>query len=324
MRKTLPALPTLLLVAFLGACTLSPTSTPTQAPTPITIPSPTLLVVSPTPTVEVAAPTAAPTLSLPTPTTAAAGGGNIIPGNPSGPYAIILVSPTDTLNIRSAAGASNTVVGSFAATVTNVMRTGPSAVADGNLWVEVQKPGGGSGWANAHYLTEYVPPATFCADVRVNNLLTSLGGALTSNNGMQLSGLVSPIHGMTVYLWRHGNPVTFKQSDARWVFDSTYEHNWGAAPASGLDTVGAFHVAVLPKLQEVFNANYSLTCDSLGTATQYGEAPWPLEYTNVNFYTIYKPGTPGVDLDWRYWLVGVEYVQGQPYVFALIHFNWEP
>ncbi|MBE3037249.1 MAG: hypothetical protein IMZ62_00315, partial [Chloroflexi bacterium] len=48
------------------------------------------------------------------------------------------------------------------------------------------------------------------------------------------------------------------------------------------------------------------------------------EYANVNFYTVYKPGTPGVDLDFRYWLVGVEFVQGQPYVFALIHFAWEP
>ncbi len=33
---------------------------------------------------------------------------------------------------------------------------------------------------------------------------------------------------------------------------------------------------------------------------------------------------PGVDLDLRYWLVGVEYYQGQPYVFAMKHFAWEP
>ena len=81
---------------------------------------------------------------------------------------------------------------------------------------------------------------------------------------------------------------------------------------------------VLPKLLDVFNASYSLTCNSLGTAAQYGSEPWPNLYANINYYTTYKPGTPGVDLDWRYWLVGVEYVQGQPYVFGLIHFQWEP
>jgi hypothetical protein len=169
-----------------------------------------------------------------------------------------------------------------------------------------------------------VAPAIFCADSRINTLLTNFGNALKTSSGETLSSLVSPAHGMSVYLWRYGIPHTFKQSDARWVFDSTYEHNWGAAPASGLDTIGSFHGKVLPWLQEVFNASYSLTCNSLGTSTQYGNNPWPVEYTNVNFHTVYKPGTPGVDLDFRYWLVGVEYVQGQPTIFAVIHFAWEP
>jgi hypothetical protein len=204
------------------------------------------------------------------------------------------------------------------------MRTGPSSTVDGDLWVQVQNPGGGNGWVNANFLTEHVVTASFCADSRINTLLTNFGNALKTSSGETLAFLISPAHGMTVYLWRYGIPHTFKQSDARWVFDSTFEHNWGAAPASGLDTIGSFHEKVLPWLQEVFSATYSLTCNSLGTAAQYGSYPWPVEYTNVNFYTVYKPGSPGVDLDFRYWLVGVEYVQGQPYIFAAIHFAWEP
>jgi hypothetical protein len=129
---------------------------------------------------------------------------------------------------------------------------------------------------------------------------------------------------MTVYLWRNGHGVTFDREHTRWVFESTFSHDWGMAPASGLVTMGSFHAEVLPKLQDVFNANTSLACDSLGSAPQYGYKPWPEVYTNINYYTVFKPGTQGVDLDWRYWLVGVEYVQGQPYVFALIHFAWEP
>jgi len=204
------------------------------------------------------------------------------------------------------------------------MRTGPSSTVDGDPWVQVQNPTGGNGWVNARFLTENLAPATFCADSRVNTLLTNLGNALKTSNGETLASLVSPEHGMTIRLWRFGIAHTFKQSDARWVFASTYEHDWGEAPGSGLNTTGAFHVVVLPYLQEVFNASYSLTCNSLGTAPQYGYYPWPVEYTNINYYTVYKPGTPGVDLDFRYWLVGVEYIQGQPTVFALIHFAWEP
>jgi hypothetical protein len=243
---------------------------------------------------------------------------------PSGPYGVILLAPGDVLNVRTGTGAGYPISGSFAPAAMNVMRTGPSAMADGDLWVQVQNPGGGTGWVNANYLTEYVAPATFCADSRVAPLLNDLGTSFKTSNGGTLASQVSPAHGLTIYLWRYGISHTFKHNDARWVFESTYEHNWGPAPASGLETIGSFHEKVLPFLQEVFNANYSLICDSLGTATQFGSNPWPVEYTNVNFYTVYKPGTPGVDVDFRYWLVGVEYVQGQPSVFAMIHFAWEP
>ena len=338
MKKTIFALFGLGLLFALTGCSRSLSGTPTPLPTLIIIPSPTPLLATPTtaaPTPTVPTPTVpTPTMSLPTvtpgaptPTTGSAPTpttGGILPGVPSGPYGVILVAPGDVLNVRTGPGAGYAISGSFNATETNVMRTGPSTTAGGDLWVQVQNPGGGSGWVNAKHLTEYVAPATFCADSGVNTLLTNFGNSLKTSNGETLASLVSPAHGMTVYLWRYGIAHTFKQNDARWVFDSTYEHNWGAAPASGIDTIGAFHEVVLPWLQEVFNASYSLTCNSLGMATQYGFNPWPVEYTNVNYYTVYKPGTPGVDLDFRYWLVGVEFVQGQPYVFALIHFAWEP
>ena len=344
MKKIVFILPGLALLVGLSGCSISLLGTPAPLATLISIPSPTPLLATltpagPTPTV----PT--PTMNLPTVTPSSPGAptpttgstpapttGSVpsptpsgtIPGAPSGPYGVILVAPGDILNVRSGPGAGYPVTGSFASTATNIMRTGLSSTVDSDPWVQVENPGGGSGWVNSTFLTEYVASATFCTDSRVNTLLTSLDNALTTSNGESLASLASPAHGMTVSLWRYGIAHTFKQSDARWVFDSSFEHNWGAAPASGLDTIGAFHVAVLPNLLDVFNASYSQTCNSLGTATQYGSNPWPVEFTNVNFITVYKPGTPGVDLDFRYWLVGVEYVQGQPYIFALIHFAWEP
>jgi hypothetical protein len=333
MKKIMMIVLALSIFLPLTGCNLLTMGTDTPLPTSTTIPSPTPM---PTNTLSFATPTntSAPLIPVPsltpipnTPAPTSTTGALppvIVSGAPSGPYGVILVSAGDVLYIRNAPGAGNPVVGSFAATATNVMRSGRSSNVGGALWVEVQNPGGGVGWVNSHFLTEYVSPAAFCANASVTTLIANLDTALTSNNGVALSGLVSPVHGMTVYLWRYGNSVTFEQNDARWVFDSTYEHHWGQAPGSGLDTNGSFHVAVLPFLQEVFNAAYTLTCDSLGTAPNYGGEPWPLAYTNVNYYTVYKPGTPGVDLDFRFFLVGVEFVQGQPTVFSLIHFAWEP
>jgi hypothetical protein len=338
MKRTLFIFAFCLTLLSLTGCSLSLLGKPTALPIPVVIASPTPLTITPTLTASdtPAVPTETPGLSLPTVTSGSAElmvitgmaptgtTGGILPGTPSGPYGVILVSPGDVINIRSAPGEGNPIKGSFTATDSTIMRTGPSFNIGGDLWVQVEKPGGNTGWVHAAFLTEYVAPATFCGDGRVNSLITSLGNAFTTGNGELLSSLVSPAHGMTVYLWRNGAGITFDREHAHWVFDSTFSHNWGMAPASGLETNGPFHTVVLPNLQDVFKANTSLTCNSLGKAPQYGLKPWPEVYTNINYYTVFKPGTPGVDLDWRYWLVGVEFVQGQPYVFALIQFAWEP
>lgn len=331
MRKTMISILGIVLIVTLTGCSLSLAGTPTSLPTPTIFPSFTPTITMPTvtsmpgmPSATMTALPSVPATALPTFAPTPTSGTIIIPGSPSGPYAVILVPPGDFLNIRAGPGLSNPVIANFSATETNVMRTGSSAVVDGGLWVEVQKPGGGVGWVYDAYLTEYMASADFCANSSAANLITSLETALTNNDGVQLSSLVSSKHGMTVYLWRYGRWVTFMPQDARWVFHSTYEHNWGQAPASGLVTIGSFHIAVLPYLQEVFEASYTLTCNSLGSAPQYGTNPWPVQYANVNYYTVLKPGTLGIDVDFRYFLVGVEFIQGQPSIFGLVHFAWEP
>lgn len=333
MKKVSISVLGIVLISALTGCNLSLSGSPTPLPTPTDIQSPTQTIVFLTETPILSEPspiltstTGSPATAVPnvTPVPTSGSGPVILPGAPSGPYAVILVPPGDVLNIRSGPSVSNPVIATFQDTETGILRTGPSAVVEGGLWVEIQKPGGGVGWVYSVYLTEYVAPAAFCASSGGSNLIANLDAALTNNDGVQLSSLVSPAHGMTVSLWRYGRRVIFMPNDARWVFHSTYEHNWGEAPASGLETIGSFHVSVLPYLQDVFVSSYTLTCNSLGSAPQYGVEPWPVLYTNVNYYTVLKPGTPGIDLDFRYFLVGVEFVQGQPFVFALIHFAWEP
>jgi hypothetical protein len=337
MKRTISIFTAVFAIFSLAGCSLSLTGTPTSFPTPTPLFSPPPL--SDTPTPEASAtpviPTLTPTISLPMVTpgsapTATTGAqptvttGGIQPGSPSGPYGVIQVAPADVLNIHSAPGAGSPVSGSFAATSTTVMLTGPSSNISGDHWVQVQNPGGGTGWVNAAYLTEYVAPAAFCADARVNTLLASFGTAIKASDGGTLAALVSPAHGMTVRLWRNGNAIVFDQAHARWVFTSTYAHNWGAAPGSGLDAVGPFHITVLPKWLDVLNAGFTLSCNSSQTGGASYDTSWLSIYANVNFYSLYKPGPAGNELSWRTLLVGVEYVQGQPYIFSMTQMDWEP
>ncbi len=241
------------------------------------------------------------------------------------PYVVILVSAGDVLNIRSGAGVGNDIVGALQPKSSGVNRTGPATSVGGDRWVEIQNPRGGVGWVNANFLTEHIPSSTFCSDARVTSLLNNLKTALLTLNGEALSSLVSPVHGLDLRLWRYGTSANYSPEEAAWVFLSDYVVNWGPAPGSGEETFGSFSAQPLPKLQEAFGANYSLHCnDTLDLAT-FSLEPWPPEYDNVNFYTVYKPGTEQYGgLDWRAWVAGVEYVQGKPTLFALIHFQWEP
>jgi hypothetical protein len=338
MKRTLISIGIGLAILSLTGCSLALLRAPKTISTPILLSSPTPLSATSTPadttpgvpTPILGMPTVTPGSAAPTsipaviPTAITAG---ILPGLPSGPYGVILVAPGNMLNIHSAPGTGSPVNGSFPATNTTVMRTGPSSNIGGDQWVQVQIPGGGTGLVNAAFLTEYVAPAVFCADGRVNTLLTIFGNALTTSNGQALYSLVSPAHGMAVRLWRNGNAVVFDQAHAQWIFVSTYEHNWGAAPGSGMDTIGAIHSVVLPKWLDVLNAptpGYTLSCNAPQTGGASYNTSWPAIYTNVNFYSLYKPGPTDNENSWRTLLIGVEYFHAQPYLFSVTQMDWEP
>lgn len=332
---------------LLAACSPFQSSTPTPLPLPtlpatstqislIPAPSSTLPGVTlPTATLAglptaIVLPSFTPAAAIPTSTTAAlpqpnSSGPMVTPGSPSGPYGVILVAANDVLNIRSGPGASYNVVGTFAPTAIDVMRTGPSSLSGGNPWVEVQKPGGGTGWVNANYLTEYVSPSAFCADSAVTTLIQSLKTSVTTDDGVLLASLVSPAHGMTVQVIRNGARVTYDAEHARWVYDSTYQVNWGAAAGSGQDVVGSFEQVVQPKLVDVLTASFNTVCEQIQLGGASYVVTWPPELTNIPFDSLYQPGTDAYSgLDWQTWLMGVEYVNGKPYIFSLSYYAWEP
>ena len=186
MKSKVVVLVSLVMLVVLSSCNLvqeqEPIVIPTLMPTNTSIPTNTVEVVTPTftNTVPVVLPSLTPSatgasLPLPSPTrTATTGAPATVPGSPSGPYGVILTVPTDVLNIRSGPGVAYPVTAYFPATATTVMRTGPSATVGDATWVEVTKPSGGTGWVNAHFLTEYVAPASFCASTAVTNLIAKM------------------------------------------------------------------------------------------------------------------------------------------------------
>ncbi|MEP0807442.1 MAG: SH3 domain-containing protein, partial [Chloroflexota bacterium] len=237
-----------------------------------------------------------------------------------GPYAVVNVAGNDVLNIRAGAGVSQPIVGYFAPEANDVMRTGPSVSVDGAVWVEVRRNDGLTGWVNSYYLTEYVTHEAFCADSRILPLIGQFKQSLNQADGNLLSPIVSPVHGVNMHLWAYGPGINFTQAAAPGIYTSTAFYNWGGGP-SGIPDTGTFNDVVKPKYLEVLNApNMETYCDSLEKVFPLGR-PWP--YPNIRFYHLYKPAA-GQLFDFRTLLVGIEYINGQPYLYGVVTIIWEP
>jgi hypothetical protein len=161
----------------------------------------------------------------------------------------------------------------------------------------------------------------FCADTRIPALIEQLKASMNQSNGDLFASLVSPTRGVNVRLWAYSSEVNFNPTTARAVFTSTDSYNWGGGP-SGVPDVGSFKDIIQPKLLEVLNApNMETYCDDLTKVFPLA-TPWP--YANIRYYNLYKPATPGNELDFRTWLIGFEYLNNQPYLHSMVTIVWEP
>jgi photosystem II stability/assembly factor-like uncharacterized protein len=237
-----------------------------------------------------------------------------------GPFAVIGIAANDVLNIRAGAGTNFQIVGSFPANTTNVMKTGQTAAAEGAEWVEVQRPDGGLGWVNSYYLTEYVSTSSFCADARIPQLIEQLKQSMIQSNGDQFALLIGSKHGAAINFWRDVPPINYTTATARSIFTDTTVYNWGAGPVAGPGVSGTFAQIAQPDMVDVFNSSYQLGCDNPSYADMFVN-PWP--HTNIHYYSILKPPSNNV-FDWKVWLIGFEYVNGQPYLYGTVHYVWEP
>jgi hypothetical protein len=161
-----------------------------------------------------------------------------------------------------------------------------------------------------------------CTDPQVTALIDSLKSAMLTSDGALLSSLVSPTRGMDVAYFRNGMVVNYDPDHAKFLFETTFEVDWGAEPGSGAEKTGSFHDVVVPALVKAFNQPYTLHCNELKHGGATYDVTWPYQ---GDFYSVYFPGTEANgNMDWHTWVVGVEYVNGKPYIYALMQFFWEP
>ncbi|GAB4571958.1 MAG: hypothetical protein Fur0017_22310 [Anaerolineales bacterium] len=165
-------------------------------------------------------------------------------------------------------------------------------------------------------------PETFCQDAQALQLLSDLKTAVQTRDGELLASLVSPTSGVGVRFIRDGNVVTYFDN-IKFIFETTYDANWGLAPGSGEPVKGSFQEIVLPSLERVLTSDPLLTCNDLkvGGATYIPD--WP--YEDMDYYSLHFPGTDQYSgMDWETWAVGMVYEEGKPMLAALVHFAWEP
>ena len=248
----------------------------------------------------------------------------LIPGASSNSYAVILVPENEVLNIYNEPGEGFPIAGNLQAGQAGLRLTGGSSNLGEELWVEIQISGGGVGWVNAEYITDSIPGSVFCQDPQVQTLLGNFESAILASDAESFGSLVSPAHGLDLVYLRDGIVANYSPEEASWAFLSTYEVEWGLAAGSGQPVIGTFSEIILPSLQDVFK-NLNLTCNEvvLGGATYLVQ--WPQKYFSINFFSLHNPGSDEFEgLDWSTWLAGVEYLNGQPYLLALLNFQWEP
>ena len=171
-------------------------------------------------------------------------------------------------------------------------------------------------------VTSPTSTTSICTDSQVTALIDSFKTAVLTSDGLLLSSLVSPTRGMDVALFRDGTVITYDQEHAKFLFETTFEVEWGTEPGSGAAKNGSFHDVVVPELVKIFNQPYTLHCNELMHGGATYELDWPYE---GEFYSVHFPGTAANgNLDWQTWVIGVEYVNGKPTIYALMQFFWEP
>ncbi len=239
-------------------------------------------------------------------------------------YAVAWVPELEPLAVRQPAGITSMEVASLASDQRGLTVTGKTTQLGSSTWVEINLPEGGKGWVSGWNITEDVTGSSFCADPRVPELANQFILALKERDGGKLSNLVSPKRGLII---RHDwwNPeVNIGFSSVPGLFLDPSPRTWGVNRDSELTINGTFREVILTQLEDVFSIAPEFHCSELGVGSTAQDAIWPSEYSNMNYISFHRAAPePGSQLNWRTWALGIEYLDGVPYLAILIQYRGE-
>jgi hypothetical protein len=239
-------------------------------------------------------------------------------------YAVAWVPGDQTLAVRQPAGTSGSKIDELSSDQRGIQLTGNSTLLGSSMWVEIVRTGGGTGWVNSWNLTEAVSASEFCADSRVQALIDKVESALRERDGHALAELVNPRRGLVIRVDWWNPDVIVPYPGLTNLFTSPTVIEWGIEQESDKPVEGTFRETVLPGLDDVMDASPTVSCDSLNAGKTARSVQWPDEFTNLNFYSFFRPpNVPGNELSWRAWAMGIEYVGGEPYLSLLVQYRAE-
>jgi len=243
------------------------------------------------------------------------------------PLAVVSVMADDFLKVYSSPGIEQSIFTQLAPNTLHIESTGDAEWVDGQYWVKIKLENNTGGWVQAKNLTSMIDSSVFCNDPQIPELISRTIQAINHRDGNLLMEITSPIHGLEIRheWWNPSVNFPYDDSLAR-IFDDPVSYEWGILQGSGDVIRGAFPEIILPLLDDI-TIRYSIHCNYLeqglaagGTA---GFTEWPFEYSNLNYYSIYRSAEAGDELNWRTWAIGFVYIGEKPYITVMVQYHWE-
>jgi hypothetical protein len=225
-------------------------------------------------------------------------------------YAVFGVKSDDVLNVRATPDAKSKKVYSYGPSVTAITSTGRQLVSGGVPWVEVAFEGG-TGWVNRSFVRE-VKPGGGCNDPELTALIRTVMRAVASSDGAALQEIVSPVQGLLVRKSPTAPSVRIPANEAAGVFTSAASKSWGSQ-------VGPFKSVILPSLREdIAGKGAKEVCGKLLMGSGSG-LDWPAELAGFTLVSFHRPEQAAQP--WHTTVAGLEYVDGKPYLAALVQYD---
>jgi hypothetical protein len=242
-------------------------------------------------------------------------------------YRVQFVEQDDTLNVRSGPGVAYPVLTTLA-NGSEVQVTGTAKAVGTSLWLPIQTLNDPAvrGWANRRYLARQIDPAVFCADEAVMALVETVREAVRTQDGDLLAETILPSRGLYLGSLYWGDNVRLSEDEVQNLFSDATIRDWGANMNSGQVIEGSIDDLMLPLMvSDLLPENVSIACyDSQDGLMEKGVYHAGIGLDALPFYSVKRPGTPGTELDWGAWALGIDDWEGTPVLAYLSHYYWTP